>query len=103
MPLLQLVANEGESCNGPLRFRFLPAGQSPHIPESETHMPETPTSATGNYKRPSRLVESYGLVFTVAKEVPEDLIPIIENRIYMLLYSRGIEANVKITKQGQPE
>lgn len=103
MPILQLVATEGKQTNGPIRFRFLPAGQSTHIPEPEPQMPETHSSTTGSYQRPSRLVESYGLVLSVAKAVPEELIPMIENRIYMLLYSRGIEANVKITKNGEPE
>ena len=58
MPILQLVATQGIRCDGPIRFRYLPAGSQVEVSQPNTPMQQVPASTPGSHAGQSDMARS---------------------------------------------
>ena len=95
MSFVQLVASEGQPCDGPLRLCSLPArGQAP-ILSSSTPMSEAHTSQSGSHRSPQDMAETV-VVLTIKHKgkLPADLLEKLTKRVYDYAAVSGVQPEV---------
>ena len=95
MPILQLVATQGIRCDGPIRFRYLPAGSQVEVSQPNTPMQQVPASNPGSHASTGRVAKETQRTTLVleldhAGDLPADLADKIGQRIYDFCSTKGV-------------